>query len=94
MLDTVLGSEALEDKKKKEKEKKKHWPLILGIVSRYLNAKEQKIIYWIRKAMIKDIQNAIQTYRELTKSRLGVLEKAFQEITTSTIKSEGKEVIS
>lgn len=96
MLDTVRGSEALGDKNKKKPQKTKNptWPLILGILSRYLNTKEQIIIYWIRKAVIKEVQNAMQTCRGLIKSRLGVLEKAFQEITTSIIKSEGKEVIS
>lgn len=38
--------------------------------------------------MIKEVQNATQTYRGIIRFRLGVLEKAFQEKMTSNLKSE------
>lgn len=35
------------------------------------------IINWIRRAMIKEVQDAIQAYKGGIKSTLGMLEKAF-----------------
>lgn len=71
--------------KKNHKEKrKKHTHLAPHTrnLKQILNTKEQVIICWIRKAVIKEVQNAIQTYRGLTKSRS---EEAFQEIMPSNI---------
>lgn len=42
--------------------------------------------------MIKEVQNAAQTYRGVIKFRLGMLEKAFQEKMTSNLKSEGEKI--
>lgn len=44
--------------------------------------------------MIKEVQNAMQSQRKLSKSRLGGLEKDFQGEKASNLKSEGANVIS
>lgn len=40
--------------------------------------------------MIKEVQDAIETYRRVIKFRLGVLEKDFQEKITYKLKPEAK----
>lgn len=77
----MLASEAIGDERNT-------WPLMLGILRRYLHTEEQIIMYWIRRVMIKEVQDVVETYRRVTKSRLGVLEKTFQEEMTSHLKPE------